>query len=57
MWNAKIIDTDKVLCYSCLYRSAELLISLHNKIIAVKQDKWLGDRAKEKLILRGKGVG
>ncbi len=29
------------------------IITLHKKIIAIKPDKWLGNRAKEKVILRG----
>lgn len=29
------------------------IITLHKKIIAIKPDKWLGDKPKEKVILRG----
>lgn len=28
-------------------------MTLHEKIMTVKPDKWLGDKAKEKVVLRG----
>jgi type I restriction enzyme R subunit len=31
----------------------ELLLTLHEKIMRVKPDKWLGDRVKEKVVQRG----
>lgn len=39
--------------YDNISKDEELLLTLHNKIIAVKPDKWRGDRVKEKAILRG----
>lgn len=39
--------------YDNISQDEALLISLHEKIIAVKPDKWLGDKAKEKAVLRG----
>jgi type I restriction enzyme R subunit len=39
--------------YDNFSQDEDLLITLHNKIIAIKPDKWRGDRAKEKVILRG----
>ena len=39
--------------YDNISKDEELLLALHNKIIAVKPDKWRGDRVKEKVILRG----
>lgn len=39
--------------YDNVLRDEDLLLALHTKIIAVKPDKWRGDRAKEKVILRG----
>lgn len=35
------------------FNDVEMILTLHNKIITVKPDKWLGDKAKEKVILRG----
>jgi type I restriction enzyme R subunit len=31
----------------------DFVIKLHDKIMAVKLDKWRGDRVKERVILRG----
>lgn len=31
----------------------ELILKLHKKIMAVKPNKWLGDKAKERVIQRG----
>jgi type I restriction enzyme, R subunit len=31
----------------------EFIVALHEKIMAVKPDKWQGDKAKEKVLLRG----
>ncbi len=39
--------------YDNISKDEELVLALHNKIIAIKPDKWLGDRTKEKVILRG----
>ncbi len=34
-------------------RNVETVLALHKKINSVKPDKWLGDKAKEKVVLRG----
>lgn len=39
--------------YDNVSKDEELVLALHSKIIAIKPDKWLGDRTKEKVILRG----
>ncbi len=39
--------------YDNVTNDEELILTLHEKIIAVKPDKWLGDKAKEKVIQRG----
>jgi type I restriction enzyme R subunit len=39
--------------YDNVSKDEELLLTLHEKIMTVKPDKWLGDKAKEKAVLRG----
>jgi len=39
--------------YDNVSKDEDLVIALHNKIIAVKPDKWRGDKVKQKVILRG----
>ena len=39
--------------YDNVTNDEELILTLHEKIMAVKPDKWLGDKAKEKVIQRG----
>jgi type I restriction enzyme R subunit len=39
--------------YDNVSKDEELLLTLHEKIMTVKPDKWLGDKAKEKVVLRG----
>lgn len=39
--------------YDNVSKDEELLLELHHKIMMVKPDKWHGDKAKEKVILRG----
>ena len=39
--------------YDNVSKDEDLLLALHKKIIEVKPDKWRGDKAKEKVILRG----
>jgi type I restriction enzyme R subunit len=39
--------------YDNVTKDEELILKLHEKIMAIKPDKWLGDKAKEKVIQRG----
>lgn len=39
--------------YDNVTKDEELIIKIHRKVLAVKPDKWLGDRAKENVIRRG----
>jgi len=39
--------------YDNVTKDEELILELHEKIISIKPDKWLGDKAKEKVIQRG----
>ena len=39
--------------YDNVNKDEDLIMTLHEKIMAVKPDKWLGDKAKEKVIQRG----
>lgn len=39
--------------YDNVTKDEELILELHEKIMAIKPDKWLGDKAKEKVIQRG----
>jgi len=39
--------------YDNISDDTELLLKLYNKIMEIKPDKWLGDKAKSKVILRG----
>ncbi len=39
--------------YDNITKDEELILTIHNKIIAIKPDKWLGDKTKEKVILKG----
>lgn len=39
--------------YDNVSKDEDFLLALHNKIIAVKQDKWRGDKVKEKVVARG----
>lgn len=39
--------------YDNVSEDENMLLVLHDKIMTVKPDKWLGDKAKEKVVLRG----
>lgn len=41
--------------YDNITHDVPLLLELHGKIMAVKPDKWVGDKGKEKVVLRGIG--
>jgi len=39
--------------YDNVTKDEELLLALHKKILAIKPDKWRGDKAKERVIMKG----